>query len=69
MRNCRENALLALSSRTALDATIRPIGELMPVLLARYQAGPYRFRCCHVEPTNCPDAEQTAFAQADRSAC
>lgn len=55
MRKTPEAALLVLSSRTAMDSTVRPIGEVMPVLLARYEAGPYRF--CSIMTDSVTDDE------------
>jgi hypothetical protein len=62
-RKNADRVLFSLANRTPLDSTSRPIGEVMPVVLARYKAGPYRFRSLLTHPSRGDEAQhETAFA-------
>ena len=64
MRDCRNNRDATLTNDTTLEATVRPIGEVMPLVLARYGAGPYRFHWCGDGLTRGNDTEQTDDIQS-----
>jgi hypothetical protein len=46
MSPCIARSTVCLTAALPLESTARPIGEVLPLVLARYGAGPYRFQWC-----------------------